>query len=221
MTKYIILIFLFTQSLFSNNLPKKIKINDDQFVNENLFYDLPKLETQNLILRAIQQSDKDELYRTIYSCGVANNDPAANRISVEQMNKRMADINNYMQRGLPTRWCITLKKNNTIIGLCGFSDCSYVHQRCNLGGMIASKYKEYDPIYLEEAYECIIQWAFKKNFNKITTFESTTEGREFWDQYYSKLGFVFEGILRQHGWSNGEFHDVLVYSRFNPWTKSN
>ena len=74
----------------------------------------------------------------------------------------------------------------------------------------------YDPNYRgkgigSEASKLILDFAFKRlNLNKV--YLQTSERFEGAINMYKKIGFIKDGILRQHYYSNGRYEDKIIFS---------
>jgi RimJ/RimL family protein N-acetyltransferase len=65
--------------------------------------------------------------------------------------------------------------------------------------------------YGSEAVELILDYAFKyRNFHRVYLQVTETNERAF--KSYVKCGFVEEGRLREHLWTDGAYRDVICMS---------
>lgn len=195
-------------------------MNDIAEIENNVFSELPELETERLILRKILPTDRAALFR-IYS------DPDVVRYNLVEQFDHISDAEvligrlevQFKQR-LRLWWGITLKEHGTVIGTCGYLNWEryglYAHC-ARMGYDMAQVYWRQG--YTTEAAEAVIKFGFEKmQLNRIEA-DFVVENEPATNPL-SRLGFTNEGILRQRGYLRGEFHDLLHYSLLrDEWQK--
>ncbi|GAH00329.1 unnamed protein product, partial [marine sediment metagenome] len=134
-----------------------------------------------------------------------NSKPLEDVSEVEEMIKRSQAIYS-RQDGI--LWAVTLKGQDTVIGLVGFSAWSY-HNRAMLGYDLAHAY--WGRGFGSEASREIIRFGFERmDLNRIeaATIEDNHESRRMLE----KLGFTCEGIRRGYSLEDdGEYHGSAMY----------
>ena len=101
------------------------------------------------------------------------------------------------------------KKNNRVIGSCGFHKWVKDHNRSEIGYEIHSKYQNNG--YMSEAIKEVINYGF--NTMKLNRIEALVDPEnENSIRVITKNDFIKEGILRDHFKNGDEFEDSIIYS---------
>jgi ribosomal-protein-alanine N-acetyltransferase len=170
---------------------------------------LPKLVTRRLVLRGFRPSDVDSLlaYRS---------DPELHRYTGADPTVRRSQARKAVAIFGPTRpkrevlvWAIVLKSTGQVIGQCGFHPVEPAHARANLGYEVAREHWGRG-IATEAARRIVRHGHDVLRLNRITGYcwkEHAASARVM-----RKLGFKFEGTLRQFQYRKGVFHDCRFYS---------
>lgn len=114
---------------------------------------------------------------------------------------------------------IFLKKDSRHIGNVTLHQIDWIHRVAEIGILIGDK-KSRGKGYAIEAIELITSHAFNKlNLHKLCA--GVVKGNEASKRAFEKIGFKVEGILREHFYLNGEYHDCyrmgLLRSEFTPY----
>jgi len=107
-------------------------------------------------------------------------------------------------------FAICLNDDNSHIGNVGLGNIDYIHRHCMFNIFIANQEKRLSGLG-SEATKLALNFAFQRlNMNKVhlRTSARFTEAVNM----YKKLGFVLEGTMREHYFTNGHFEDKLIYS---------
>lgn len=101
------------------------------------------------------------------------------------------------------------KKNDTVLGACGFHNWLAEHRRAEIGyALIDDLYKRKG--YMSEAILPIVAYGFNEmNLNRMEAFVSPDN--EASQRVVKKLGFQQEGHLKQHFFKNNIYHDSIVF----------
>jgi RimJ/RimL family protein N-acetyltransferase len=96
------------------------------------------------------------------------------------------------------------------IGNVGLGNIDYIHRHAMVNIFIMCH--EYRGKGIgTQAMDLILQFAFNRlNLNKV--FLRTSSRFEGAIQLYEKLGFVREGVMRQHYYTDGAWEDKIIYS---------
>ena len=111
-----------------------------------------------------------------------------------------------------TRYIFAICKNDNDehIGNVGLGNIDYIHRHCQFSIFIFDLKNRHKGSGIE-ATKLALEFAFDKlNMNKV--YLRTSERFVSAIALYEKLGFVKEGIMRQHYYSNGKFEDKIMYS---------
>ena len=171
------------------------------------FSEFPILETKRLRLREPVLSDAADIF-------VFRSDPVVQRYNSKPM-EDVSEAKEYVRRHRAEYlnqdgivWAVTLKAQDTVIGLVGFHNWSY-HNRAMLGYDLAHAY--WGQGIGSEAVRQIIRFGFERmDLNRIEgeTIEDNHESRRMLE----KLDFVCEGIRRGYSLEDdGEYHGSAMY----------
>ncbi|MGH4125992.1 MAG: GNAT family N-acetyltransferase [Clostridium sp.] len=176
---------------------------------EDVFYELPYLETERLILRKISIDDREDMFN--YA-----SDPEVSRYTAWSEHKILNETEEFIlkiiseyenRRGMT--WGIVCKDNMKFIGTCGFMRWSPGQAIGELGYALSRAY--WNNGYMTEAVKRLIVFGYEQmDLNRI-------EARCIVDNVGSakvmvNSGMKFEGILRQQLYVKGHFHDIKIHS---------
>lgn len=176
---------------------------------EKIFSNLPELETGSLVLRKIVETD----YKAVFECTgdpevarymtwEAHNNPESSRHLVKFILKRYKD-------NKPANWAVMLKKENRLIGTCGFVSSFPLNKRAEIS--FALRKDCWGRGYATEAVKKTIEFGFEKiGYNRIEAFcdvENIASARVM-----EKCGMRLEGVLRQYAYLKGKFRDMKCYA---------
>jgi [ribosomal protein S5]-alanine N-acetyltransferase len=176
---------------------------------EKIFESLPVLETERLLLRAIEENDSAAIFD--YAC-----DPEVARYTTWDAHKSMEDAKNLVRfirkrysENKPSNWAVILKNQSRLLGTCGFVSGFPVNKRAELGFSIRKDC--WNKGYMTEAVRKVIDFGFKViGLNRIEACcdaENKASARVL-----EKCGLKFEGVLRQYVFNKGKFRDIRSYS---------
>ncbi len=162
----------------------------------------PELETPRLRLRCLVADDAEELlchwsdpevmeYLTL--------DPMRTLAEARDMVDLLGGL---FDKGIGIRWGITCKTKGTLLGTCGFHNVRWEHRRGELGYELGKA--SWRKGIMTEALSAAIGYGFSEmNFHRIEAL--VTEGNERSRALLVKLGFAFEGLLRDYEFARGRF----------------
>jgi ribosomal-protein-alanine N-acetyltransferase len=169
----------------------------------------PRLETPRLILRELVAQDAEAVFRvrgdyevTKYNIGNAYQRP-------EQAVDLIAAIAQAYQEKAELRWGITLKSDDTVIGMCGFNYWMRPDSRASVGYDLARAY--WGQGIMTEAIRAVIAFGFERmNLNRI---EADADARNpASGRVLEKVGFRREGIQREQFFENDTFNDLMLFA---------
>lgn len=102
------------------------------------------------------------------------------------------------------------KTNLNVIGWCGFHSWYPEHQRAEIGYHIIEETNK-GKGYMSEAFAAIIEYGFQHmQLNRIEALIGPQNIAS--QQLVNKLGFLKEGVMRQHYFKNGQLEDSVIYA---------
>ena len=169
----------------------------------------PELETENLILREINQSDVKAIFKHFSDKEILKYHDLEAFINIEQAKNLIASFNEKFDKNQIIRWGIARREDNIIIGTCGYHNWVQNRFCAEIGYELSQAY--WRKGIMSEALTAMIQFGFEKmELNRIeaTVMLENTASMKLLE----KLGFIQEGILREYGFWKGEFHDLKMFS---------
>ena len=173
----------------------------------------PTLETQRLILRAYTPDDAEDLQCLVSDFAIADTtlniphpypDGAAAKYIAELAPKYAQQTN--------VCFAVTLKRDGKFIGAVSLQP-PITFRRAELGYWIGQPY--WNQGYMSEAAAAAVQFGFDTlKLHKLTSGYFARNAASA--RVQQKIGFVQEGILRQHVIRWNRFEDLVVTAKFAP-----
>jgi ribosomal-protein-alanine N-acetyltransferase len=106
-------------------------------------------------------------------------------------------------------FAIARKSDNKMIGSVGISSANRYHNRIEASYDLAKEY--WNKGIMSKALRATVEYAIKNmGFNRIEAY-ALPDNEPSW-RVLEKVGFKFEGNLRQHRYHNGKYLDIRIYS---------
>jgi ribosomal-protein-alanine N-acetyltransferase len=178
------------------------------------FTEYPKLETERLVLRKIDE-EKDLLdFFTIRS------NPETMRHIPRPVAKDPSEVlslikegNDAYERGDMLSLAMALKDSNKFIGVVGFYRIDWDNHRTEIGYILNQEYSGKG--YMHEACTALIQFAFEEvGFHSLEAIIEADNLNSM--KVIEKLGFTREAYFKEKGFSKNKYIDLTVYSLINP-----
>ena len=172
------------------------------------FSQFPLLETERLRLREIVHRDTEAIFAirgdyevTKYNSGA----PYQHLSQAEDLIHGMAD--SFILRD-EIRWGITLKPDDTVIGMVGYNYWNRTDHRGSIGFDLNRGYWRRG--IMSEAVTAIINFGFERmNLNRIEADASIYNAASI--GLMQSLGFQQEGVQREQYFENGAYHDLVLF----------
>jgi len=164
-----------------------------KFLESNSVY-LKKLSAQdNLVNYLDMVNDKDNVHM-ITGLGKTTLDKEDLKNVINNYNGQLFGIYN---------------PNDQHVGNIGLSNFHQINRSCSFGIIMSSKYKKQG--YALEGSIISLNHAFQ-NLNIHRVYLDVVTKNIPAIKLYDKLGFVFEGRMREAYWNQGQYHDLSFYS---------
>ena len=175
----------------------------------NIFYDLPALETQRLVLRKVQPEDLNDLHEMYSDPEVVNYVACGLDASMEDTQKWLDWRLENAKQGRPVPWALVLKGTNEMIGLAGFCGLQIKTGMAEL--MIVIKRAHWNKGYAKEIITVILEYGFlQMGLNRI---ESTIHpDNNISIILHEKLGFTCVGLIPECKYYRGAYCDRLIFT---------
>lgn len=173
------------------------------------FYNLPLLETKDLVLRKPCMKDAKDIFRYASDMEVARYvlwEPHR-RLSETRMFVR--DLRSRCRAGWPSSWVVVLRDTGIVIGTIGFVWYSSENNSAELGYSFSREHWNHG--YATQALKAVTDSLFRSlPLNRLEAqhdVRNPASGRVM-----QKCGFVQEGILRGRILNKGEYVDTALYA---------
>jgi ribosomal-protein-alanine N-acetyltransferase len=174
------------------------------------FTPFPELTTERLVLKRIQKSDAEDIFKFRSDEGVMRFIPRPLAKTIEDAEKVYQMIDEGINNLSSINWGLYLKENNRLIGIIGYVRMSKEHFRAEVGYVLHRDFHNKGLMY--EALKEVIDYGF--NGMKLNSIEAIIDPDNKPSQrLIEKMGFVKEGHIREHTFHNNKFSDVLIYSK--------
>ncbi len=169
---------------------------------------LPVIPAKRILLRWLVESDLDALFKifshtevTRYWSAPPLPDPAAAR-------ELLSQIHEYFREKSLFQWGVATREDNRIIGTCTLAALDPTNRRAELG--FALDRGSWGKGYMSEALDALLGFAFGEM--KLHRIEADVDPRNRASiRLLERLGFQFEGRLRERWLVNDETQDSLYY----------
>ena len=171
--------------------------------------EFPQLETDRLFLVQLTEKNIPELLKIWGDPVVANYNGFPPMDEAEIRNSIKFNEDEFRSRkGI--RWGIALKSNGEVIGTAGYNRWqTFIGNKAMLGADVAQAF--WNKGISSEASKCIIEYGF--NQMKLHRIEAETSPENYAAQkVLEKLGFTFEGTLRDAYYWKSKYHTMNLYS---------
>ncbi|WP_261134385.1 GNAT family N-acetyltransferase [Bacillus sp. Marseille-Q3570] len=169
------------------------------------FADVPKIETERLILRKITLDDAEDMYS--YA-----SDEEVTRFVTWNTHSSSSDTIEFINSFLPqydAPWGIELKENGKCIGTVHFVWWQPEHKAAEIGYVLSKEY--WGRGLITEAARAVITFGFESMDLVRIQARCFLENKGS-ERVMEKLGMSFEGISRKGMYVKGEHKDLKVYS---------
>ncbi|USB33375.1 GNAT family protein [Paenibacillus sp. YPG26] len=176
---------------------------------EDIFSDLPTLETERTILRKIDLEDIQDIYAYC-------SDEEVSKYTTWEVHRKIEDTKGFVNYVLGkytncqlSPWGIQDKNTGKLIGTCDYVNWDIDNYKAEIGYALSRKH--WGQGYMTECVKKLIEFGFvSMNLNRI-------EAKCILDNIGSsrvmeKSGMRLEGILKEYIFNKGNFHDIKIYS---------
>jgi [ribosomal protein S5]-alanine N-acetyltransferase len=203
--KYLVIVLFFSLFCFSN---RAAYVGDRKAIidRDALFYGTARLETPRLILRQLTLADAQDMFAFTSDPEVETWDALDK--TIDDTRAYIINLQEKYSSKEPTTWGIEHKQDKKIIGYCGFSYFDANHALAELEYALAKPY--WHQGLMSEALAAVLKFAFTTlKINRIFAYTHLNNYRSIF--VLSKLGFSYEGIHRECGYSRGAFWNLHCF----------
>ncbi len=177
---------------------------------ETIFQAFPQIETDRLILRQMQASDAEALFRVLGDDEVTRFYDDATFTSASQAGEQIAAWESGFIHKRSLRWGIFHKEAGMLIGSCGMYGIHPWHLRASIGYELARPFWRQG--LMTEALCALLALGFNAmGLNRIDAVVMPENSASI--KLLEKLGFCNEGLLRDYeNWGSKGFTDLCMLS---------
>lgn len=173
------------------------------------FTPFPILETKRLILRRVSTDDINEIFALRSNPETMKYIPRPLVTNEEEALAHFKMIDDKIETNEGINWAITLKGNNTMIGLIGHYRIKPEHYRAEIGYMILPEF--HGKGIAPEAIKSVVNYGF--DTMQLHSIEAVIDpNNQASEKVLQKCGFVKEGHFKENEYYNGQFIDSVIYS---------
>ncbi len=174
---------------------------------DDVFAAFPELETERLILREIMPEDAPQILKIFSDEKVTKYYDLYTYSDIDEAHQLIDFFDESFELERAIRWGIARKEDNVLIGTCGFVWLRLY--RGEIGYELASEYWRQG--FMAEALSAVLEFGFEElGLNRIEALVMIEN--EASAGLLRKLGFHEEGLLRDHDFFKGEFHDMRIFA---------
>jgi ribosomal-protein-alanine N-acetyltransferase len=176
---------------------------------EDIFCELPELETDRLVMRMLSLDDAKDIFDYTSDPEFAKYLSWGPATSIDDSISFLSDAMFRYQLGDVAGWGLVNKRDDKLIGTCGFTNWDPESKKAEIGYALAREY--WGQGYITEAVKRAVRYGFESmELNRI---EAMCDAQNVGSaRVMEKAGMSFEGLLRHYGFWKGEYHDIKLYS---------
>lgn len=170
----------------------------------------PVLATERLVLRELRLSDADRVFAMRSDPAVMAHVSRPVHQHVDEAVALIALVSANYATNDAVQWAITVKGDDTFIGLIGFWRIVKEHHSGELGYMLAREH--WGKGYISEAIGAVVPFGFHTlGFHRVEAITRPVNVASI--RALEKNGFQREGLLKENIFAKGAFHDSLHFGR--------
>ncbi|HLY29604.1 MAG TPA: GNAT family protein [Ktedonobacterales bacterium] len=173
------------------------------------FEEFPTLTTERLILREMRQKDAPDLLAILGDSEVTRYLDLSSFTELAQAETLIERLHASFQAQERWRWGIALQHDDRLIGTGGFIRWNRGWQSAEIGYDLAHAYWRQG--FMSEALRAMLTFGFEQMELHRVEAEVMPENQAS-ARMLAKLGFRYEGTLRQRGFWKGAYHDLEMHA---------
>ncbi|MDI1235441.1 MAG: GNAT family protein [bacterium] len=178
-----------------------------------VFKPFPIIKTERLVLRRINENDKNDIFNHRSNVEVLKYLDRAPMKVCEDAIHHIRQLDNQIENNESLIWGIALKGEQRLIGTIAFHRLDKPNYRADLGYMLMPSFWKLG--LMSEVLKEVIEYGFE--VMKLHTIEAQINPFNMAsEKILNKFSFVKEAHFKQNYLFNGTFVDSVVYSLINP-----
>ena len=172
------------------------------------FTDFPVLTTNRLVLRHIEPTDAEALFEMFSDAETMKFNGHPRQQSLDNTYAWITEIQGRYDRREAMRWGVTLQETDRVIGTCSFHRFGPGYHRVEAGYELNRAY--WGKGIMFEAMSAVVAYGFADlNMHRIEAVIDISNERS--KALLLRLGFVYEGNLRQRFLTEDRFEDEYYF----------
>ena len=177
---------------------------------EDVFGEIPELDAERLVLRRMTPADAEDMHTYTSDPEMVKHLPLFQTYTLEEAKRSIAGFMEMYDARRVAPWGITIKATGKHIGICGFENWNPSTDRAEIGFIIAREF--WRSGYATEAATRVMRFGFERmQLNRLEA-RCTTDNIGSQILLETRLGMTYEGLLREHSYWKGQYHDLKLYS---------
>jgi len=175
---------------------------------DTAFTEFPVLTTDRLLLRQIQPTDAEALFEIFSDEETMKFNGHPQQGSIEETYEWIRVIQGRYDRQEAIRWGVTFQDTDRVIGTCSFHRFGPGYHRVEAGYELNRSFWGQGVMF--EAMSAVVAYGFDDlNLHRIEAIIDILNERS--KELLLRLGFSYEGNLRQRFYMHGQFEDEYYY----------
>lgn len=176
---------------------------------KEIFSHIPKLETQRLLLRRVEEGDCADVFEYSADLDVTKYLTWQPHVHIAETKRHLAEIQKRYDNGQYYDWGMEYKENGCLVGTCGFTSVDTGKNACEVGYVLSKKY--WGKGLVPEALERIMEFAF--DYIGFETIEARfLDGNVKSKKVMEKVGMVYSKTENKSLFVRDGFKTVYTYS---------
>jgi [ribosomal protein S5]-alanine N-acetyltransferase len=173
----------------------------------------PILTTDRLVLRELRPSDAEQVFAMRSDPLVMQHVNRPLATTIEDAHALIERVTNTVAVNDAVQWAITLREDDTFIGLIGFWRIVKEHHYAELGYTLSREH--WGKGYMSEAISAVVDFGLSTlGFHRV---EAITRPANIGSiRALEKNGFIQEGHFKENIFWNGAFYDSVCFGRLAP-----
>ncbi len=176
---------------------------------EDVFGNLPTLETERLLLRKMKLEDARDLFEYASDPEVTRFTTWSTHQSLQESEEFLRSVLEQYAKQAVASWGVVHKGDVKLIGVCGFNAWWLDHARAEMGYALSRKY--WGQSLMTEAVQAVVDFGFRtmelNRIQAVCNIENAASARVM-----EKVGMTYEGTLREYSFSKGHYSNLKMYS---------
>jgi ribosomal-protein-alanine N-acetyltransferase len=176
---------------------------------EEVFAEHPVLESERLLLRKIGMEDAADMHAYTSDPEMVKHLPLNQTYTIADAERSVRGFMDMYAAHKSAPWGVTIKETGEHIGICGFENWNAQTDRAEIGFIIARPH--WGKGFATEAARRVMRFGF--DVMRLNRLEARTKAEnEASKHVLARLGMQYEGLLREHSYWKGAYHDLELYA---------